>query len=428
MEAVAGHLEDWGCGGRVIGMCYDTTASNTGVDKGSAVLLQQEYFLRPILYIECRHHVGELLGKRPWEAIMKYDNGPEFSIYNKLRDIWPDIDIENTEITILDIPDDDEKKKLLDFFDEILDKKDENNEIFVRGDYREVALISRFMIAGELRGGEKMKWSPPSSTSKARFLAQGLCSQKLLAFSKSQIVKEKIFSNRVNVGTEKKKKWILVEDTELLARLKRYTNYAVRFYVQYFLTASMGIEAAVTDLKLFKDLESYKLVDEVLAKEAQKTLLRHRAYLAPQMVMIALWSEKLDEDSKSRMASRLLSIPRKADYKFGLPSVPNITSATQIWDCVTSESWEFFDILKQPATFLAKPVNDWEEDDVFIKIGRVVRTMKVVNDCAERGIALAKDYARCLTTDGEQRRMLYQVVEAARRKRSGCNKRDVNLD
>ena len=54
--------------------------------------------------------------------------------------------------------------------------------------------------------------------------------------------------------------------------------------------------------------------------------------------------------------------------------------------------------------------------------------MKVVNDCAERGIALAKDYARCLTTDGEQRRMLYQVVEAARRKRSGCNKRDVNLD
>ena len=123
-----------------------------------------------------------------------------------------------------------------------------------------VALISRFMLAGELRGGEKMKWTPPSSTSKARFLAQGICYQKLLVFSKSQVVKDKIFSNRVNVGTEKKKKWVLVEDLELLARLKRYANYAVRFYMQYFLTASMGVEAAVTDLKLFKDLESYKLV------------------------------------------------------------------------------------------------------------------------------------------------------------------------
>ena len=54
--------------------------------------------------------------------------------------------------------------------------------------------------------------------------------------------------------------------------------------------------------------------------------------------------------------------------------------------------------------------------------------MKVVNDCAERGIALAKDYATCLTKDSEQRRMLYQVVEASRRKRAGCNKKDVNMD
>ena len=55
MEAVAGNLDDWGCGGRVIGMVYDTTASNTGAGKGSTVLLQQEYFVRPIFYIECRH-------------------------------------------------------------------------------------------------------------------------------------------------------------------------------------------------------------------------------------------------------------------------------------------------------------------------------------------------------------------------------------
>ena len=59
---------------------------------------------------------------------MKYNNGPEFAIYNKLWDIWPDIDLDNTELTLLDIPAD-EKKKLLDFFDEILDKKDEDNEI-----------------------------------------------------------------------------------------------------------------------------------------------------------------------------------------------------------------------------------------------------------------------------------------------------------
>ena len=75
--------------------------------------------------------------------------------------------------------------------------------------------------------------------------------------------------------------------------------------------------------------------------------------------------------------------------KLGVQSVPNLMPATQILDCITRESWEFFDILKQPPSFLAKPVKDWDEDDVFIKIGRVVRSMKVVNDCAERGIGYA---------------------------------------
>ena len=43
----------------IIGMCWDTTASNTGRQQGSATLFKQE-LNRHILWLACRHHIGEL--------------------------------------------------------------------------------------------------------------------------------------------------------------------------------------------------------------------------------------------------------------------------------------------------------------------------------------------------------------------------------
>ena len=44
---------------RVIGMSWDTTSSNTGQHAGSATLFESE-LQRAVLWLACRHHVGEL--------------------------------------------------------------------------------------------------------------------------------------------------------------------------------------------------------------------------------------------------------------------------------------------------------------------------------------------------------------------------------
>ena len=43
----------------IIGMCWDTTASNTGRRQGSATLFEEELG-RVIMWLACRHHIGEL--------------------------------------------------------------------------------------------------------------------------------------------------------------------------------------------------------------------------------------------------------------------------------------------------------------------------------------------------------------------------------
>ena len=44
---------------RIIGLCYDTTASNSGKQKGS-VKLVEAVIKHACMWLACRHHVGEL--------------------------------------------------------------------------------------------------------------------------------------------------------------------------------------------------------------------------------------------------------------------------------------------------------------------------------------------------------------------------------
>ena len=53
-------LQEWGADECVVGLCYDTTASNTGRMRGAVTRLE-EMLGRKLMRLECRHHVLELV-------------------------------------------------------------------------------------------------------------------------------------------------------------------------------------------------------------------------------------------------------------------------------------------------------------------------------------------------------------------------------
>ena len=55
-----------------------------------------------------------------------------------------------------------------------------------------------------------------------------------------------------------------------------------------------------------------------------------------------------------------------------------------------------------------------------------VKTAKVTNDVAERGVKMAKDYATILTKDDKVRAMLLQGVESCRQKFPDLKKSTLN--
>ena len=55
------------------------------------------------------------------------------------------------------------------------------------------------------------------------------------------------------------------------------------------------------------------------------------------------------------------------------------------------------------AEWLTKPVDECSSDPSFQKCENFVKTAKVINDSAERGVKLISDFATAITTDEKQR-------------------------
>ena len=82
-------IRTWGVGEAVVGQVFDTTASNTGCVRGAATRLET-LLKKPIMWLACRHHVGELHVKWTYLACRgdEYIKSPENKLYKRLHDEW----------------------------------------------------------------------------------------------------------------------------------------------------------------------------------------------------------------------------------------------------------------------------------------------------------------------------------------------------
>ena len=71
----------------------------------------------------------------------------------------------------------------------------------------------------------------------------------------------------------------------------------------------------------------------------------------------------------------------------------------------------FFTFLSLPESFLQTQPETWKENEEFKRAEKIVHSLKVVNDTAERGVKLIQDFNAILTKSEEQKQFLLQVVK-----------------
>jgi hypothetical protein len=125
-------------------------------------------------------------------------------------------------------------------------------------------------------------------------------------------------------------------------------------------------------------------------------------YLTAKMVPLALFSAKVPDAERRRLADRLLANKPDADIvtpttRFGTglgkPKFPNDLSATTtLADVVTPDPWFAFSLRQLQSDFLLDEVTSQSDNPSFQASNNNLKAINDVSDSAESGIKLSSDF------------------------------------
>lgn len=154
-----------------------------------------------------------------------------------------------------------------------------------------------------------------------------------------------------------------------------------------------------------------------MSEAATVTFSRHLWYLSEELVGLALFDDRVSLHAKRQTVTAIKTRESNASNskKFIVKDVSLLLSKN-IEDFASKQSLFLFEQYQLPYQFMDKDPELWAFDQDYLHCKFVLSDLKVVNDLAERGVALIQDYNNCLTRNEEQKQYLLQVVEEHRKK------------
>jgi len=271
-NAVLEQVRSWNCEPLIVGMCFDTTASNTGRLKGACTILEQ-LIGRNLLWMACRHHMFEVLLSDAFGVCLGPSTGPDILFFKRFRENWPKL---NTHCIPQHTPKILATDSLKMFISEQLTKH------CAREDYKEFISLAALMVGLETSNNSAIR--KPGALHRARWMAKAIYSMKIELLYDGN---ETAFSLTAHE----------------LQGLQRFNRFVVSVYIQSWFTARSTADAPVNDILLIQRLEAFD--DIALSRAGLKMMHRHSWYLSPELATLAIFSDLLSTDEKAHIVLTL---------------------------------------------------------------------------------------------------------------------------
>ncbi|KYN05953.1 hypothetical protein ALC62_03109, partial [Cyphomyrmex costatus] len=395
-DAVIGMLKKWNLESRIIAMSFDTTAANTGPYNGACVLIESQ-LKSDLLYLACRHHMYELVLRSIFEASIKTPvNGPNVGLYKRFQQSWSNIDTMAFETGISEI---NIASVLSNSKDDIIAFCiDQLKKTQPREDYREFLELVIIFLGGIPSRG--ILFRAPGAVHDARWMSKALYSLKIYMYkSQFQLTPQE------------------------LSGLRDVCIFIVQLFVKAWFTAPNH------DLQFLKSLIRFENINKKAAQAAVKKFTGHLWYLNEELVGLAFFDSTVSSDTKEKMVAALKS--RNASHNdLKRPHIKDVErwSSVNLENLVSSKTFQFFNRFHINVDFLSIHPSLWECNNSFKHGKETVVNLKVINDVAERAVALAQCFNGTLTKNYEQKQHLFQVVTEHRRSMRQCTKNTLNVD
>ena len=251
----------------------------------------------------------------------------------------------------------------------------------MRDDYRECCQLALQLLNPKQIN---IQWNKPGAFHHARWMCSILYTSKMFAFADLAEYEE-----------------------SYIEKLSRFCKFALLFYVKIWITCPNTINAPFNDLEFYKEMLIYKKIDNDVAVAALEAFNRHLWYLTEEMVPLSLFSDKVSDCEKTKIAKTILkNIKENCEHDIGFPQFPLLKQSTCLTDLIGPKSsilLNLFGYSNQDDGWLAKSPKFWKANTNFKHMFEHIKSLKSVNDTAERAVKLSQDFAKSITKDQEQK-------------------------
>ncbi|XP_044587995.1 uncharacterized protein LOC123267437 [Cotesia glomerata] len=268
-----------------------------------------------------------------------------------------------------------------------------------RDDYRELLQLSSIFLSATTTN---ITFKRPGAVHHARWMAKAIYSLKIF-----------LFRNEFHLTKSE------------IAGLRELSLFIIIFYLKAWYTAPCAIAAPNNDLTLIKELISYKKFNNTISRACSEKLADHLWYLNNELSVLSLFDETVSVETKRRIVHALkncetneTTTSRFIIDKKNLESLLN----KDLSQFVSMRSINLFKSFDLSYDFIDEDVTLWPQNLNYKRNLEYFEKLRVVNDVAERGVALIEQYNRCLTKNEEQLQYLLQVVTEHRKRYPNCNK------
>ena len=392
-DAMLETVSSWGLKDQIKALSFDTTSSNTGRQNGACVLFET-MLERNVLHLACRHHIHEILLEEAFSTTMGPSSAPEILLFKRFKTFWPKIVHADYNYK----PGVDDAGIAAALFTVSTDVKDfviDQLQLAHQCDaYRELLELTLLFMGGVPQRG--LFFRKPGAIHRARFMARLIYALKIFLFRDAgfKLTKQEIQG------------------------LEKFCVFGVRVYVKSWFLSHLPTAAPSNDLRLLKLLVH---TDSPAAKGALKKLCGQLWYLSEELVAFAFFDRDIDASEKRAMVEGLCR-DGDGEHLKRIKLDQSMIHDKRLRNFVTKNTRKFFEILCIPDSFLKVDPELWVTNPDYLEAENIVRELRVVNDTAERGVALMQEYNALLTKDEEQTQFALQVIQEHRKRYPDCKK------
>lgn len=270
---------------KIVGLSYDTTAANSGVKGGAALLFEKSITVegkqKHLNRRPCRLHQKELCVSNPFKEVVMKTVGAGIPIFSQFRKwfrcnnklkITPAIFSKRAKPIL--------EKNLQALIDFYVKQTNINHR---RADHLEVAELALV----HLNANPHYKLKACGADHHARWLSKVIYIFKIMLFKDHFELSE-----------------TLVEKFEAML------IYFITIYLKQWFTCESTIHAPKNDLDFLKELDEFSKINgtyfSIIAKNVQSTQLRHMDYISEENAIFSIFDERISLQEKEKLRVKLL--------------------------------------------------------------------------------------------------------------------------